>query len=298
MNQDASIRLAAFEHLEMLTRGRKVVPTRELGDGFVWQGDRVHLLTQAKGIFKPAQMRSVLSIKTIAPRGNRLRPYDDAVLDDGLFEYRFRGTDPLAHDNQLLRQAWQDQIPLIYFKAVEPAVYEVLWPVFIREWDSARLICFVQSAGALAGAEWSARTENIEKRYEIRQTRQRLHQGAFRAMVLGAYARKCAICGLPMPEMLEAAHILEDGQPDSRPAIDNGICLCILHHRAYDRCLIGIDRDLRLHLNRRVIAVSDGPVFQHGLLNLAERGLEPPPSRDDWPNPELLARRFEQFLVN
>lgn len=282
----------------MLTRGRRAVPTNELSVGFHWRGERIHLLTKAKGIFKPAQMQSVLSIKTIVPRGTRERPYEDTTLDDGCFEYAFRGTDPREPDNQLLRQAWQDETPLIYFKAVEPAVYQVLWPVFVRGWDPQRLFCIVQSTDALPGADWAGQSQDIEKRYEMRQTRQRLHQRAFRSMILAAYNRKCAMCGLPMTEVLEAAHILEDGEPESRPTIDNGICLCALHHRAYDSKLIGVDRELTIHVNRRVISVTDGPVFQHGLLNLAQRRLDTPPSRDDWPNPVLLERRFSKFVAN
>jgi putative restriction endonuclease len=298
VNHDAEIRLAAFNHLERLTRGRTAVPASEISSGFGWHGQQVHLLTKAKGIFKPAQMRSVLSIKTIHPREGRPTPYHDAALGAGSFEYKFRGSDPSASDNLLLREAWEEEIPLIYFKAAAPAVYEVLWPVFIKAWDPERLACVVQTNNALLGKEWSPPVTNIEKAYQVREIRQRLHQGAFRAMVLTAYDRRCAMCGLPTADLLEAAHILEDSEPDSQPVISNGLCLCTLHHRAYDRALVGVDAESKIHVNRRIIMQTDGPVFQHGLIALADQPLSKPGDPEDNPSPDLLARRFEEFLAN
>ena len=74
----------------------------------------------------------------------------------------------------------------------------------------------------------------------------------FRAQVIEAYERRCALSGLPEPRLIDAAHIVPDsderlGQPDIR----NGICMSKVHHAAYDAGLIGIDPDLMIHVSER-----------------------------------------------
>jgi len=59
--------------------------------------------------------------------------------------------------------------------------------------------------------------------------------------VLGAYDTRCAISNLPVPELLQAAHIIPDRDERGRPEVPNGLCLSTLHHTAYDRNLLGID---------------------------------------------------------
>ena len=65
-----------------------------------------------------------------------------------------------------------------------------------------------------------------ERRYALRTIQQRLHQAMFRARVLDAYGRRCALSGLREPRLIDAAHIMPDtdehlGQPD----ISNAICI-------------------------------------------------------------------------
>lgn len=68
----------------------------------------------------------------------------------------------------------------------------------------------------------------------------------FRHAVLTAYERRCAICDFDMRidddlVAIEAAHIKwhAAGGPD---AVPNGLALCTLHHRTFDRGAIGLDR--------------------------------------------------------
>ena len=76
---------------------------------------------------------------------------------------------------------------------------------------------------------------------------------AFRELVLGAYGYQCAVCGLDArldggAIGLEAAHVHwhANNGPD---AVENGLCLCALHHKALDLGLIGLDE-------RRLVLVS------------------------------------------
>jgi putative restriction endonuclease len=73
---------------------------------------------------------------------------------------------------------------------------------------------------------------------------------AFRFAVVQAYEHRCAVCGYDVrfgrsDLGLEAAHIRwhQAGGPD---IVQNGVALCCLHHKGFDRGAIGIGDDLRL----------------------------------------------------
>ena len=51
----------------------------------------------------------------------------------------------------------------------------------------------------------------MERKYALRAVRQRLHQSSFREAVIMAYNGRCALSGLPEPLLLDAAHIVPDG---------------------------------------------------------------------------------------
>ena len=73
---------------------------------------------------------------------------------------------------------------------------------------------------------------------------------SFRPNVILAYKKRCAICGYNIDFQnrsmgLEAAHILwhSSGGPD---VVSNGLALCAIHHRAFDRGGIGLGNRLEL----------------------------------------------------
>ena len=70
----------------------------------------------------------------------------------------------------------------------------------------------------------------VEKAYAARIVQQRVHQPAFRAQVMLAYGGQCTVCSLKHPELLDAAHIIEDGKPGGDPVVTNGLSLCKIHH--------------------------------------------------------------------
>lgn len=72
----------------------------------------------------------------------------------------------------------------------------------------------------------------------------------FRKRVLRAYEYRCAVCGFDVrigstPIALEAAHIKwhQAGGPDEEP---NGLALCSLHHKLFDRGAFSLDPQRRL----------------------------------------------------
>ena len=70
----------------------------------------------------------------------------------------------------------------------------------------------------------------------------------FRLSVYNAYNHKCAMCGIQL-ELVEAAHIVPHSDDRGTDDITNGICLCKLHHAAYDNSLIFFDQKFKIKMN-------------------------------------------------
>ncbi|MFA1548417.1 phosphorothioated DNA-binding restriction endonuclease [Actinomadura chokoriensis] len=107
---------------------------------------------------------------------------------------------------------------------------------------------------------------------------------AFRLEVLEAYEYCCAFCGYDgwlsgTAVGLDAAHVRwrTYGGPDR---LGNGICLCALHHRLFDRGVVGLTDDRAITVSRKYIGRA--ATSRSLVLDLAgrparepQRGLEP-----------------------
>jgi putative restriction endonuclease len=152
------------------------------------------------------------------------------------------GSDPNSPDNRWLRDAMEQQIPIVYFLGTSPGRYQPIIPIFIVGWHPERLR--VQLAfGAMVGPSANATLPAApERRYALREIKARLHQASFRAAVLAAYGGRCAISRLPEPRLLDAAHIVMDADEElGQPIISNGLPLTKIHHAAFDAAPLGSD---------------------------------------------------------
>ncbi len=70
----------------------------------------------------------------------------------------------------------------------------------------------------------------------------------FRQAVLGAYAHRCAMCGIQL-DLVDAAHIVPHAHPQGFDIVSNGLALCVLHHRSFDAGLLYVQDDYSIHLN-------------------------------------------------
>jgi putative restriction endonuclease len=91
------------------------------------------------------------------------------------------------------------------------------------------------------------------RRRQIVATLRAIRDAQFRRRVLRAYGHRCAFCGLQL-DLLDAAHVLPVDQPDSSDATHNGVGLCALHHRAFDRALVTFDERYQVMVNEDRIA--------------------------------------------
>lgn len=299
---EADIRLAAFSCLRALTLlYGGALPWAALTDGFTARGRRLLFASAAEGIFRPAGMIGLLSLKTVVPKPKgRIWYHDQSAPEletsEDVFWYAFRGTDPHSTRNQWLQDAMNRQLPLIYFYGVAPGIYEPLFPSFIVDWNPQRLSCGLSFSAALASeGRWSAPLAP-ERRYALRTIQQRLHQALFRARVLDAYGHRCALSGLPEARLVDAAHIMPDTDERlGQPCVSNGICMSKIHHAAYDSGLIGIDADLKIHVSEHLLAMHDGPMLEHGLKALKGRVIRIPTDPVAAPDRERLSVRFGLF---
>lgn len=295
---DGEVRAAAFNFLrEQCTRHGEVLDRTTLQSGFGFRGARVPLVGP-QGIFKPKVCDLPLSITTTPVIQGKRRPYDDQMDSNGVLAYRYRGTDPMHHENVWLRAAMQRRIPLVYFFGIVPGRYLPVWPVFIegdRPEELQFLVRLDHAWGQVLGGPMSDESDPATRRYRVQLVQQRLHQQEFRTRVLRAYKEQCAICRLRHSELLEAAHILPDKEVRGEARVSNGLALCKLHHGAFDRYILGIRPDRVIELRRDILDEVDGPMLVHGLQGFEGKKVRIPRSKGLQPDEDLLAERYERF---
>lgn len=298
---DQAVRAAALAHLERAAGPDRVVSYQVLRAGFIFHGERMPLINPQRGIFKPRQMRFLLSISTVFPKPGAKVWYDDQrTVHEQIYsstesvDYSFMGKDPAAADNRWLREAMLADVSVIYFIGVSPGKY-MFFPVRITDWSATELKSRVSFLSASVDLTATA-DPIVERRYAIRTVKQRLHQATFREAVIGAYGGRCALSGLPEPLLLDAAHIVSDKHERlGQPVIPNGIPLSKIHHAAFDANLIGIDPDYRLHVASRLLDQKDGPMLE-ALKGLNGQTLHLPRREKDRPDRDRLSMRYAEFL--
>src|SRR5215468_1016567 len=102
-DRDTLLRMAAFEHVKALSQVHDHLTSTELAPGFMFDDERIPLVNPQRGIFKPRQMRFLLSIKTVFPKPGGKVWYDDQrqvhrqiYEGDEMIDYAFMGQDPGA----------------------------------------------------------------------------------------------------------------------------------------------------------------------------------------------------------
>ena len=299
---DARVRAATFDWLaDQVMRYGDVLSRAALAQGFFLDDVRVPLVGP-QGIFKPRILELPLSITT-APDG----PYDDAFGKDGLLRYRYRGVEPNHRDNRGLRTAMANRLPLAYFHGIARGRYVAAWPVFVVGDDPAlpapAFTIAVDDKGHLGlrpemGDERVSVGEGTDtgrREYITSTVRVRLHQRAFRERVLEAYRRQCAFCRLRHEELLDAAHIIPDSQPEGEPVVRNGLALCNLHHVAFDKFFVGLRPDYIIEVRPDILREGDGPTLRYAIQGLHGVKIQLPHRQELRPDMGLLSQRYAQF---
>ena len=125
--------------------------------------------------------------------------------------------------------------------------------------------------------------------YPLRVYKRRRRDAKFRANILKAYDDKCAVCGFDVtlrnqPVALEASHIKwhQAGGPDKEV---NGLALCSLHHKLFDRGAFA----LSVHLEVLVSDDAHGSVgFQEWLMRFHGKKINFPQSTSYYPQEKFV----------
>lgn len=113
---------------------------------------------------------------------------------------------------------------------------------------------------------------------ELASPARRRRDRRMRELVLTAYEYRCAFCGYDgrigaVPVGLEATHVRwwAFGGPDE---VENGLCLCSLHHKLFDKGVLGVGDDHRILVSQRFVGHS--PAARDHVIALAGRPLVGP----------------------
>lgn len=295
LEREIRLRLAAMDWLS--SRNADVFRYEDVRD-FRFEGQNVPLLDFGRGIRKPAHMQAALSIRTVHTPPGAVPPYADSVGTDGLLRYKIRGDNPNQAENVALRRAMEQEAALIWFVGVSQGSYLARYPVYLvaEEPREQQFVVALDDAQRRMAQIPGPLTEQ-DRRWVERITWQRLHQPLFRARVLDAYQRSCAMCHLRHASLLDASHILPDRHELGQPVVPNGLALCKIHHAAFDQNIVGVSPDLEVRVRGDILSEIDGPMLRHGLQALNGSMLSVPIRRTSRPTRERLEIRFSEFLA-
>jgi len=128
------------------------------------------------------------------------------------------------------------------------AVRSVLASVLFRAPQAIHEIAR-QSKGSLTLQALSTPTEKRPRQRARMLVSRAVRDARFPGMVLPAYDHRCAVCGMQL-RFVEAAHIIPVSSGTWDDEINNGIALCVLHHRAYDSGVMLINGDYSVEVNK------------------------------------------------
>jgi putative restriction endonuclease len=136
-----------------------------------------------------------------------------------------------------------------------------------------------------------------EMGFDIQQIR-KVRDPMFRQQVLRAYNYECAICGFNMRHDnasvgLEAAHIKwkQYGGPCEIP---NGLALCAIHHKAFDRGSIGLNENMQVLVSE---AVNGSGIVGRLFWDFAGKSISLPIVKSNYPNEFFVEwHRREVFI--
>jgi putative restriction endonuclease len=288
---------------EAVTRARQLiqaydpdpVPIARLREGFEFGGERISFGSFQKGIHRARVQRGPAALTlTTSFKDPYADKFDEAELR---FTYAYRAGSINQPDNRALRAAYELMTPLVYFRGMAPGQYLVIAPVFIAVDDpETRTVLLDQGLPAQDMQPGGFVSSPEVRAYATREARYRLHQQRFKLDVMRAYRHRCAICALRERELVQAAHIVPDPEPEGIAAVVNGMALCAIHHLAFDRNLLGVDPEGVIHIAGRLLNEIDGPMLRTGLQGFHGAEIGRPRRADDQPDPVRLETRFDRFV--
>lgn len=110
-----------------------------------------------------------------------------------------------------------------------------------------------------------------------RSVKVRLGQRFFRGTILASYRARCCVCDIPIPDLLIASHIIPwKDREDLRLNPHNGLCLCALHDKAFDKGFMTIDSDYTVIISTMIYHYLPQDALNNGLIAYQKRKISLP----------------------
>ncbi|MBI4000294.1 MAG: HNH endonuclease [Nitrospira defluvii] len=188
-----------------------------------------------------------------------------------------------------------------------------IWDEFNQSWENLSIESELATERLLAGSRTTPSERNKAKSSselyacklqdlldrpseKVREVKVRLHQKFFREAVLASYGSSCCVCCNPVPQLLTAGHIIPwANREDLRANPRNGLCLCSLHHDAFDCGLWTIEDSYEIRLSPELMAYLPNSTLESGFINYSKTKIRMPDKF--WPEKAFLAfHRTNLFL--
>ena len=178
---------------------------------------------------------------------------------------------------------------------------EVVWNKYFGHWDQLAYdaeILIAKLRNIELEQSLNIDLSNLPKGGERRQeVKKRINQNFFRDTVLSSYENRCCITGINNVKLLNACHIVSWSEDEAnRTNPQNGLCLNVLFHKAYDEYLIGISPDYKVFISEDFFGTKQKEVdclTKEYVMSYNNRKLILP--KRFLPDRNLLAIHFENF---
>jgi len=178
------------------------------------------------------------------PSSIALKLVNFASLDPSLQKRNISG---MKHISRLDKEIWNE-----FYNNPEELAYESEVLLAIYKKESVEKTAHIDLDGLPA--------EGKEREALIKA---RVNQSFFRYIILTSYENRCCITGLSVPELLVASHIIPWSVDEKkRMSPHNGLCLNMLHDRAFDRGLITITPEYLVKLSPFLGKLKDKTAFE------------------------------------
>jgi len=162
------------------------------------------------------------------------------IREEALRKAHTNGFAPWEKDNQEIAIAFRPDFFVEYIRNLED-----LHSFGESDTDLQVLADISESEDEINDETLEAVTQ--KRRTAVVNVKRKQRDNSFKSRVLTSYGQKCAVCGIQL-KLIDAAHIVPVEHHGSDET-NNGIGLCALHHRAFDRSLLTINEKYQILTN-------------------------------------------------
>lgn len=135
---------------------------------------------------------------------------------------------------------------------------------YLSDADEDLLVALFGPGGELPSKDGQRTIVSVHTGTQVSTVRSRVGQSRFSSAIKSLYGNQCCFpgCGMSDPRFLIGSHIARWSDNEAlRGDIRNGLCLCLMHDKAFELGLFTLDEQYRVFVNPRE-RDSDSPVVR------------------------------------